>query len=108
MEISRVWIFIGAFQFHCFALHLEVEIVYTAVFLMAAPTAEQLLSVAVQAAAAASEAAQALKDFAKTSDQSGKQRFSEASKIIKQPDNFFGSENVERLLTEFQKLVVSC
>ena len=50
-------------------------------------------SVAVQAAAA-SEAAQALKDLAKTSDQSGKQRFSEASKIIKQPDNF-GSEDVD-------------
>ena len=36
---------------------------------MAAPSAEQLLAVAVQAAAAASEAAQALKDFAKQNDQ---------------------------------------
>ena len=59
---------------------------------MAAPTPEQLLSVAVQAAAAASEAAQALKDFASKSD--GKQKFGEASKIIKQPDHF-GSEDVD-------------
>ena len=87
----RFWIYIGAFQI---ALHLEVETVYTAVSLMSAPTAEQLLSVAVQAAAAASDAAQALKDFAKTSEESGRQRFSEASKIIKQPDNF-GSEDVD-------------
>ena len=76
-------------HFSFIVLQIGVEIVDTAVLLMAAPTPEQLLSVAVQAAAAAaSEAAQALKDFAKTSDQSGRQRFSEASKIIKQPDNF--------------------
>ncbi len=56
------------------------------------PTPEQLLSVAGQAAAAASEAAQALKDFAKSGDHSGKQQFSEASKVIKPPDAF-GSEN---------------
>ena len=61
---------------------------------MAAPSAEQLLAVAVQAAAAASEAAQALKDFAKQNDQSGKQKFNEASKIIKQPDHF-GSEDID-------------
>ena len=64
----------------------------TAVCLMAAPKPEQFLSVAVQAAAAA--AAQALKGVAKSIELSGKQRFSEAPKIIKQPDHF-GSEDVD-------------
>ena len=40
------------------------------------------------------EAVQALKDFARSSEQSGKQWFSEASKIIKQPDHC-GSEDVD-------------
>ena len=61
---------------------------------MAAPTAEQLLSLAV-----ASEAAQALKDFA------SRLGSSEASKIIKQPDHF-GSEDVDldqaRFLVNFK------
>ena len=61
---------------------------------MATPTPEQLLSVAVQAAAAASEAAQAVKDFAKSSEQNGGQKFREASEIIKQPDHF-GSEDAD-------------
>ena len=72
-----------------FALQFGVETLVSAVSLMAAPTAEQLLSVAVQAAAAASEAAQALKDFARQNDQSGKQKFNEASKIIKQPEKLW-------------------
>ena len=77
----------GAFD-HCIA-SFGAEIVDTAGLRMAAPTAEQLLSAAVQAAAAASEAAQALKDSAKSSVQTGKRRFSQASRIIiKQPDHF--------------------
>ena len=62
--------------------------------LMAQLTVEQILTATSQAAVAASEAAQALKDFAASSQasDSGRQRFNEASKVIRPPDAF-GSEN---------------
>ena len=59
---------------------------------MAAPAPERLLSVAVQAATEASDAAQAPREFAKRSEASGRQKFSKASKVTKPPDAF-GSEN---------------
>ena len=59
---------------------------------MAQPTVEQILAATSQAAVAAAEAAKALKDYASRAQNGDRQKFSEASKVIKPPDAF-ASEN---------------
>lgn len=61
--------------------------------LMATPEALQMMQVAAQAAQAAAEAAAALKQFAER-DGSDRQKFSEASKVVKMPE-VFGTEDHE-------------
>ena len=60
---------------------------------MAAPEAVQMMQVAAQAAQAASEAALALRQFVDR-DNNDRQKFSEASKVVKMPEAF-GTEDHE-------------
>ena len=60
---------------------------------MAAPDAAQMIQVAAQAAQAASEAATALRQFVEK-DGNDRQKFSEASKVVKMPEAF-GTEDHE-------------
>ena len=60
---------------------------------MAAPEAVHMMQVAAQAAQAASEAAAALKQFVER-DNNDRQKFSEASKVVKMPEAF-GTEDHE-------------
>ena len=61
---------------------------------MSGVTPEQILAVATRAAQSASDAATALRDFAASQGGAPKQRFNEASKVIKPPEPF-GSEDQE-------------
>ncbi len=55
---------------------------------MSGVTPEQILAVATRAAQSASDAATALKEFAASQGGAPKQRFNEASKVIKPPEPF--------------------
>ena len=63
--------------------------------LMADQTMVQMLQVAAQAAQAASEAAESMRKMVEKDDNDKKQKFSEASKVVRMPDAF-GSEDHEQ------------
>ena len=63
--------------------------------LMADQTMIQMLQVAAQAAQAASEAADSMRKMVERDDNDKKQKFSEASKVVRMPDSF-GSEDQDQ------------
>ena len=63
--------------------------------LMADQTMVQMLQVAAQAAQAASEAAESMRKMVEKDDNDRKQKFSEASKVVRMPDSF-GSEDQDQ------------
>ena len=62
---------------------------------MADPSVVQMMQVAAQAAQAAAEAAESMRKVVARDEEDKKQKFSEASKVVRMPDSF-GSEDHEQ------------